>query len=105
MSPFKKTILGISTAVTIASPFIPDSVNISVSVPIKIEAQVSKKEKQYNVVTKSCTLEKSFVTNDGVKVCDYACGGSDKQHIYKTYFYKNAVCPKVIQEQIKERSN
>ena len=74
---------------------------VFVGVLVGVYATASSKQKQWEVVTKSCTLEKSFVTTEGVKVCDYVCGGADKQHIYKTYFSNTASCPKTIEEKIK----
>lgn len=104
MSPLKKKLIGIGAAVTLVAPMIPNYVNISISVPIKIEAQLSSnKEKHYNIVTKSCKLYSSFVTKEGLKVCDYVCDGSDKQHVFKTYFNNASRCPATITEQVKEK--
>jgi len=104
MSPLKKKIIGIGAVVTLIAPMIPNYVNISISVPIKIEAQISsKKEKHYEIVTKTCKLHNSFVTKEGLKVCDYVCDGSDKQHVYKTYFNNASKCPATITEQVKEK--
>ena len=98
MSPIKKAIIGVGVTAAIATP---TYVNVNVSIPISIYATASSKQKQWEVVTKSCSLEKSFVTTEGVKVCDYVCGGADKQHIYKTYFSNTASCPRTIEEKIK----
>ena len=94
----KKTLIGIGATVAIATP---TYVNVNVSIPISIYATASSKQKQWEAVTKSCTLEKSFVTAEGLKVCDYVCGGADKQHIYKTYFSNTASCPQTIEEKVK----
>lgn len=105
MSPLKKKIIGIGAAVSLVAPLVPNYVNVSISVPIKIEAQISsKKEKHYDIVTKTCKLYTSFVTKEGLKVCDYACDGSDKQHVYKTYFNNASSCPQVITEQVREKN-
>ena len=98
MNPMKKTLIGIGVTLAIATP---TYVNINVSMPISINTTASDKQKQWEAVTKSCTLEKSFVTTEGLKVCDYVCGGADKQHIYKTYFSNTASCPQTIEEKVK----
>lgn len=101
MNKYQKVLVSVGTAVTILGPMIPDNVNISLTMPITIQAQMGKKEKPYQVVTATCKLTDEKISNN-LKVCEYTCETSSKQRIFHTHFYKGATCSKVIQEQIKE---
>ena len=101
MNKYQKVIIGIGTAATIIAPIIPDTVNISLNMPITIQAQMGKKEKPYQVITATCNLTDEKISNN-LKVCEYTCDSTSKQRIFHTHFYKGATCSKVIQEQIKE---
>jgi len=101
MNKYQKVLIGVGTAVTILGPMIPDTVNINLSMPITIQAQMGKKEKQYQVITATCKLTDEKISNN-LKVCEYTCDNPSKQRIFHTHFYKGASCSKTITEQIKE---
>jgi hypothetical protein len=56
-----KLVLGITTAVTMASPYIPKTVNITINPP-GIVAEVE-----------SCHIVSTLIDNNGKRICEYRC--------------------------------
>jgi hypothetical protein len=76
-----KLVLGISTAVAMASPYIPKTVNITINPP-GIVAEVE-----------SCHLMSTQIDHAGKRVCEYRCN-------HNTIITKNTnnVCETTFQE-------
>lgn len=58
-----KLVIGVTTAVAIAAPFAPKTVNITINDPPAIISEV-----------KTCTLFGTIVDDKGKRFCEYRCG-------------------------------
>jgi hypothetical protein len=64
----------------------------------------AKDAKPYEVVTVTCTLDSRDTnpTGMGLTTCRYVCDGADKNKVSRVYMSSTAVCPKVVQEKVKQ---
>ena len=64
----------------------------------------AKDAKPYEVVTVTCTLDSRDTnpTGMGLTTCRYVCDGADKSKVSRVYLSSTAVCPKVVQEKVKQ---
>ena len=85
----KKTILTITTAVAIAAPLVPKTVNVNITTKESIRI-----EKPYTRVKTICELFESTV-DSGRQVCKYII-------VSKVYYNSGAVCTKTIEETVKK---
>ena len=92
----KKAILTITTAVAIAAPLVPKTVNVNITAKEGIRA-----EKPYTRVRTICELFESTV-DSGRQVCKYKCKDGDNVIVSKVYYNSGAVCTKTIEETVKK---
>jgi len=57
-----KLLLGVSTAIAIAAPIIPKTVNITINEPVAMMAEVE-----------SCKIISTLVDDKGNRTCEYRC--------------------------------
>ena len=100
----KKAILTITTAVAIAAPLVPKTVNVNITA--KEGTQITAKEgtrveKSYTRVRTICELFESTV-DSGRQVCKYKCKDGDNVIVSKVYYNSSAVCTKTIEETVKK---
>jgi hypothetical protein len=64
----------------------------------------AKDAKPYEVVTVTCTLDSRDTnpTGMGLTTCRFVCDGVDKAKVSRVYMSSTAVCPKVVQEKVKQ---
>ena len=64
----------------------------------------SKGAKPYEIVTVTCTLDgrDTNATGMGLTTCRFVCDGVDKAKVSRVYLSSTAVCPKVVQEKVKQ---
>lgn len=69
-----------------------------------ISVAYAKDAKPYEIVTVTCTLDSRDTnpTGMGLTTCRYVCDGADKNKISRVYLSSTAVCPKVLQEKVKQ---
>lgn len=92
----KKAILTITTAVAIAAPLVPKTVNVNITAKEGIRV-----EKPYTRVRTICELFESTV-DSGRQVCKYKCKDGDNVIVSKVYYNSGAVCTKTIEETVKK---
>jgi hypothetical protein len=92
----KKAILTITTAVAIAAPLVPKTVNVNITAKEGIRV-----EKSYTRVRTICELFESTV-DSGRQVCKYKCKDGDNVIVSKVYYNSSAVCTKTIEETVKK---
>jgi len=63
-----------------------------------------KAAKPYEIVTVTCTLDSRDTnpTGMGLTTCRFVCDGVDKAKVSRVYLSSTAVCPKVVQEKVKQ---
>jgi hypothetical protein len=64
----------------------------------------AKDAKPYEVVTVTCTLDSRDTnpTGMGLTTCRFVCDGVEKAKVSRVYMSSTAVCPKVVQEKVKQ---
>ena len=64
----------------------------------------AKDAKPYEIVKVTCALDgrDTNATGMGLTTCRYVCDGTDKSKVSRVYLSSTAVCPKVVQEQVKQ---
>jgi len=64
----------------------------------------AKDAKPYEVVTVTCTLDSRDTnpTGMGLTTCRFVCDGVEKAKVTRVYMSSTAVCPKVVQEKVKQ---
>jgi uncharacterized OsmC-like protein len=64
----------------------------------------AKDAKPYEIVKVTCALDgrDTNATGMGLTTCRYVCDGTDKAKVSRVYLSSTAVCPKVVQEQVKQ---
>ena len=64
----------------------------------------AKDAKPYEVVTVTCALDSRDTnpTGMGLTTCRFVCDGVDKAKVSRVYLSSTAVCPKVVQEKVKQ---
>jgi len=64
----------------------------------------AKDAKPYEVVTVTCILDTRDTnpTGMGLTTCRFVCDGVDKAKVSRVYMSSTAVCPKVVQEKVKQ---
>ena len=64
----------------------------------------AKDAKPYEIVTVTCTLDSRDTnpTGMGLTTCRFVCDGVDKAKVSRVYLSSTAVCPKVVQEKVKQ---
>ena len=63
-----------------------------------------KAAKPYEIVAVTCTLDSRDTnpTGMGLTTCRFVCDGVDKSKVSRVYLSSTAVCPKVVQEKVKQ---
>ncbi len=63
-----------------------------------------KAPKPYEIVSLTCTLDSRDTnpTGMGLTTCRFVCDGPDKAKVSRVYLSSTAVCPKVVQEKVKQ---
>jgi hypothetical protein len=64
----------------------------------------AKDAKPYEIVTVTCAFDSRDTnpTGMGLTTCRYVCDSTDKNKISRVYLSSTAVCPKVVQEKVKQ---
>ena len=64
----------------------------------------AKDAKPYEVVTVTCNLDSRDTnpTGMGLTTCRFVCDGVEKAKVTRVYMSSTAVCPKVLQEKVKQ---
>ena len=63
-----------------------------------------KAAKPYEIVTVTCSLDSRDTnpTGMGLTTCRFVCDGTDKAKVSRVYLSSTAVCPKVVEEKVKQ---
>lgn len=80
------------------------AVLLGVAVAGPIPVAYAKDAKPYEIVTATCTLDSRDTnpTGMGLTTCRYVCDSTDKNKISRVYLSSTAVCPKMVQEKVKQ---
>ena len=79
-----KLVVGVTTAVAIAAPFAPKTVNINIGEPPAIVAE-----------DKTCTIFSTIIDTKGNRFCEYRCGAQ-----LKVTPQQGGYCEKSINEKL-----
>ena len=97
----KKTLVTVTAITAVIAPLLPDKININLNVPISVN---TKADKQYEIVTTTCTLSDTFKDQKGHMVCEYTCTEMDQKKITRMTFNSAAMCQFDIKERMAKKS-